>query len=272
MTSRRTSRRRQLVWALVWISSGSAIWLFGSVTRWRPSDWLAARQLGYWIQWSPRRLRIHDASPRNFSRNAIVGYVGTHLHESRAAVWRHVDGKLVLVPKLSANKIPRNATATCSSGEFVVGMGFDATSDVFGWIHSPNADPVQIPGFGKGHVRPRAVNNRGHVVGIARGSNGFPAFLWTEADGVQALGTTGRPYDINDKGWVIGNHSHGHAFLWRPDQGLTKIPSPPGLRDGMAVAINEHGHVLVDASSGTARNQLLSTYLWSENHGYREVP
>ena len=86
---------------------------------------------------------------------------------------------------------------------------------------------------------PNAINPRGDIVGFsnfseADGGNLRPhAFLWTESDGIEDLGTLPAPLDDNSDAWglnkrrqLVGSScdvdGNCHAFLWQ-DGAMTDL-------------------------------------------------
>jgi uncharacterized membrane protein len=80
-----------------------------------------------------------------------------------------------------------------------------------------------------------AVNDRGHVVGIARdASTGeVTGFLWTPQKGYQTIAANVRPLDINERGQVVGEKCvfgedcpfPPSGFLWSASEGLRDLGS-----------------------------------------------
>ena len=91
-----------------------------------------------------------------------------------------------------------------------------------------------------------AINERGHVVGVANGR----AFLWRNGQ-VTYLGY-GDATDINNHDEIVGNFDFSSGFLWR-DGVITPLP-------GRAAAINDRGEVV-----GTSYSDYYSSaFLWRD--------
>lgn len=97
-------------------------------------------------------------------------------------------------------------------------------------------------------AHPRAVNDRGEVVGYLQGGDPFRErpFHWSPATGLAVIppavaGGAGQgwAYDVNDAGEVVGAVDGG-PFLWSPAGGFGRL----GIVDGRALAVNDAGVVV----------------------------
>ena len=88
------------------------------------------------------------------------------------------------------------------------------------------------------------------------------AMTWTQGGGLIDLGTFGGVYSsagaANNKGQVVGASHDGvvaRAFVWTSAQGMVDLNTrlrhaPPGLHLINAIAINDSGHIVVEANTG----------------------
>lgn len=126
------------------------------------------------------------------------------------------------------------------------------------------------PGSGMVDIAPPAVQT--WMTGLsangrAIGQVGDPivpthAMTWTQGGGLIDLGTFGGVYSsaggVNDKGQVVGAAHDGveaRAFVWTGAHGMVDLNTrlrhaPPGLRLINAIAINDKGHIVVEANTG----------------------
>lgn len=130
-----------------------------------------------------------------------------------------------------------------------------------------------------------AINDDGTVVGVAAtdifvpqfGTNQSHAFRWTQAEGLQDLGTLpgghgSTAYDINDLGQVTGISDDGgftsHAVVWSPST-ITTIPNIDAQRVPVyGLFINDAGWVV-----GTASAPGGSIYfLYKDGQSYELLP
>ena len=86
-------------------------------------------------------------------------------------------------------------------------------------------------------TEPRAINNRGDVVGYPFVDGRDIAFLWTRRHGYEVIAENALPNDINNRGEVVGlldlcetSQCVQNGFLWNRQQGLSRStrshPSP----------------------------------------------
>lgn len=111
----------------------------------------------------------------------------------------------------------------------VVGFGPNGVS-LAAFVWTPAAGFVFLPGLAGGEtmrVHPRAIDDRGRVVGMAMtGAGDFHAFLWDPVTGMVDLNTlvTGGTFqlveglDISETGVIVGRGFHGAA--WGPERGF----------------------------------------------------
>jgi probable HAF family extracellular repeat protein len=120
---------------------------------------------------------------------------------------------------------------------------------------------------------PRAINDRGEVVGESEGGQ-MIAYSWTRTGGMVNLGTNGADHsyalDVNSHGLVVGGNELGyyetyHALVWRPDHSVIDLGTLPGDDTSEGIAVNDHGQV-VGVSYGSG---LYQTFSWTQAGGMR---
>jgi probable HAF family extracellular repeat protein len=99
-----------------------------------------------------------------------------------------------------------------------------------------------------------AVSNNGVVVGTATdGSNNSRAFRWTQATGMQDLGTFGgshsAAFDLSADGsivvgWARTSDGYGRAFRWTQSSGMTNPGNPSFGNYSAANAVSADGSVI----------------------------
>lgn len=109
------------------------------------------------------------------------------------------------------------------------------------------------------------------------------AFMWSSGSGITDLGAdvdaTGHSvaYDVNDLGWVVGNHSPSgistfsrRGFLWQPGGSVTFLPfvDPVNAPSMEAFAINNSGLVVGDSSGNTGTH----AFQWDAINGVGTIP
>jgi probable HAF family extracellular repeat protein len=115
-----------------------------------------------------------------------------------------------------------------------------------------------------------AINNKGEVTGYANVFGGSQrAFLWTNEDGLQDLGTLGGEesfgWGLNDKSEVVGNSTNEvrtqRAFFWSAKNGMTEFQTAsPGYSS--ARDINNASLAVGTSSIG---NGISHATLWPSN-------
>jgi probable HAF family extracellular repeat protein len=131
------------------------------------------------------------------------------------------------------------------------------------------------------------INARGDVIGrsTTAGEVEIHAFLWTEKDGMQDLGTLGgvysQPFAINDSGEITGfstvaGDAEFHAVVWLPGGGKGQAAAPQ-IRDlgtaggsvSEAIALNSQGDVV--GVSNTAGDLETHAFLWTQRDGMKDL-
>lgn len=126
-----------------------------------------------------------------------------------------------------------------------------------------------------------AINGTGQVVGSSVTATGEThAFLWTQAGGMQDLGTLLGPHGggtsaaaaINGAGQVVGVSTTlsgwSHAFLWTQAGGMQDLGTLPGGVRSWASGINSAGEVV--GSSVTLSGQERA-FLWTQAGGMQDL-
>ncbi len=122
-------------------------------------------------------------------------------------------------------------------------------------------------------IDPRALNDRGQVVGIMMVSGQTHLFLWDRTGGTHDLGpATGRECAINDAGQILAamiDPNGNPQTCLRDPNGAVQLLGIPGA----ATALNNHGQVVgwfatvVDNRGREARH----AFLWDRANGMRDL-
>ncbi len=145
---------------------------------------------------------------------------------------------------------------------FIVG-GVDGNGIAATWT-GPNAFDVVGPGIFSQFLD---VNDQGEAVGYFNTGGAIHAMRWTEAGGIQDIGTL-RPgsytyaHGINNLGQIVGNDQQGgqRPYLWSPSTGMTALTILPGAINGIAFDINDAGMVVGESHGATGINNAV---LWT---------
>lgn len=147
----------------------------------------------------------------------------------------------------------------------VAGSAWAATGDSF--------RVTRLPEWQGQRLTPRAMNDRGQVVGAMHAPGGpSHLFLWDRVSGVLDLGPAlARSSDINNKGQIVGTvfrvAEKTLAFLRDPDGRVEFIGGAE--RESVAQAINDQGQVV-----GRTFNPMRGVYhgfVWDRANGMREL-
>jgi len=182
------------------------------------------------------------------AREQIAGTTPEH----RAAVWSKKSGVSVIpLPTDASTSTPNSINR---SGH-VVGTAYDPSYKVLqGFEYYRGRMKV----FSGQQVRLTAINDANEIVGesVPAGKSSSEPTLWR--NGKRFLLTTccgGSALSINAHGDVVGDSydSHGNytASLWNNHGDLTRLGPPD--RASIAIAINQHGSVAIQASSRIMR-------------------
>jgi probable HAF family extracellular repeat protein len=198
--------------------------------------------------------------------------VSPQVFQFEAALWRP-DGQVQELPPLPGDTVGAalwlnnygqvvGSSGGCADGG--VFPAFDGTHAVL-W---QNGVPVNLGNLGGGMVAlGQSINDLGDVVGcadLASDAPGFPfvqlhAFLWTQAAGMQDIGTVGTdftsfPFAINNNGQTVGascdDMGNCRAFLWQNKAMIdlnTLVPADSPLDLAFAFVINDAGEIAGEA-------------------------
>jgi probable HAF family extracellular repeat protein len=162
-----------------------------------------------------------------------------------------------------------SAAAAVNAAGQVVGWSVTAEGTPHAFFWSPSQGMIDLGTLGaligvdgqplRGAISfASAVNDAGQVVGSSDSPSGHHAFLWTQAEGMIALGTLegSRGFSvarkINQAGQIIGVSTHPrgadlHAFSWTKAGGMIDLGTLGGPWSS-AVAVNSGGQVVGSAS------------------------
>jgi len=132
--------------------------------------------------------------------------------------------------------------------------------------------PIPLNGFPSIASIGYDINNAGQIVGGAAFDTRLSdqAFFWTQAGGLQGLGTEPSYLSwagqVNEKGLVIGTLYSSpvdrNGFIWSRDNGLLVVGTP-GVADSDVTDVNNRGQVL-----GFQNGQ---GFIWTRNEGFVDL-
>ncbi|MFC4616786.1 hypothetical protein ACFO3K_18815 [Cellulomonas algicola] len=147
----------------------------------------------------------------------------------------------------------------------------DFSRNPFVWTRGTRVDLGPVPGFAGPSSRLVDLDDRGRVLGIGLGPESFElGYLWSAG----TFTPIGDPFvfggnavvDLSDSGWVLGTAYQGGPFLWRAGV-QTWLGLPPGIGEALPVAVDEHGHAVLNLRADPAGTE--RAYRWD---GRRYVP
>lgn len=147
----------------------------------------------------------------------------------------------------------------------------DFSSNPFVWTRGTRVDLGPVPDFAGPSSRLVDLDDRGRVLGIGLGPESFElGYLWSAG----TFTPIGDPFvfggnavvDLSDSGWVLGTAYEGGPFLWRAGV-QTWLGLPPGVGEAVPVAVDEHGHAVLNLRADPAGTE--RAHRWD---GRRYVP
>ena len=121
-----------------------------------------------------------------------------------------------------------------------------------------------------------AINSSNEVVGyyFPNGSNTTTGFTWTQAGGLQNLGSSGTlAYAINNAGTVVGqtqlSNGNRHAFSYAPNTGIKDLGTLGGSSSS-ALSVTNKGWIVGNSMTVVAGRGLLHGFLWTPTAGMQD--
>jgi probable HAF family extracellular repeat protein len=159
-------------------------------------------------------------------------------------------------------------------------VGFSDTSanqeHAFLWTQDSGMQDLTPNVTSNGGSTAMAINSSNQVVGyyFPNGSNNTTGFTWTQAGGLQNLGTVGTlAFAINDAGTVVGQspvaNAYKHAFSWTQAEGMTDLGTLSGGVESSALSINNKGWIVGTSLTSTGKG-LLHGFLWTPSAGMKD--
>jgi probable HAF family extracellular repeat protein len=260
----------------------------GLVRQYTTGEWLAlnswhrqvaGNRAGKAVVWSDSGARVLTLPDMTYAEARSINdwgrVVGTYHRRADDATlayrWSPWSGTTVL-PGLSSHE---SAANDINHANDAVGYSAVAAHQKRAVLW-PMAGGIRELGMLPGHAGSDAVaiSNKGHVAvaswpaGLSSvGATRPRAALWTEAGGLQPLGTFGGeisvPADVNAWGEVVGTSTtadgQAHAFVWYPSTGMVRLDEG-GAGRSKALAINSWGDIV-----GTLNDGELVAWVWENN-------
>jgi probable HAF family extracellular repeat protein len=159
-------------------------------------------------------------------------------------------------------------------------VGFADTSanlqHAFLWTQGSGMQDLTPNVTSKGGSTAMAINSSSQVVGyyFPNGSNNTTGFTWTQAGGLQNLGTVGTlAFAINDAGTVVGQSpvtsGYKHAFSWTQAGGMIDLGTLTGGVESSALSVNNKGWIAGTSLLSTEKGYLHG-FLWTPSAGMKD--
>ena len=191
----------------------------------------------------------------------------------QAFVWQPTTGAQWLGSlggNLSAAKGINNSAA-------VVGLSYTAaqTQHAFLWTQGSGMQDLTPDLTSIGGGTATAINSSNQVAGyyVPNGSSRTLGFIWTQAGGLQSLGSAGTLANaVNDSGTVVGQspdaNGNRHAFSWTQAGGIKDLGTLGGGQSS-ALSINSRGWI-VGTSLTNSGTGILHGFLWTPSGGMQD--
>jgi len=158
----------------------------------------------------------------------------------------------------------------------VVGLSYTAanTQHAFLWTQGSGMQDLTPDLTSIGGGTAMAINSSNQVAGyyVPNGSSRTLGFIWTQAGGLQSLGSAGTLANaVNDSGTVVGQspaaNGDRHAFVGTQAGGIKDLGTLGG--ESSALSINSRGWIVGTSltSSGTG---ILHGFLWTPSGGMQD--
>jgi probable HAF family extracellular repeat protein len=159
----------------------------------------------------------------------------------------------------------------------VVGFSYTAADEqhAFLWTQTAGLQDLTPAVTSLGGATAEAINSSNQVVGyyFPNGTRNTLGFFWTEAGGLQDIGTPGTiAYGINDSGTVVGQSpvadGSEHAFSWTQAGGITDLGTLGGSASS-ALGVNSLGWI-VGTSLTNLGTGVTHGFLWTPSAGMQD--
>lgn len=188
----------------------------------------------------------------------------------RGFVWTAAGGMQVLPPLGGSTTATSHARAINHAGH-IAGSAQTPAGETHAlvWM-APDQEPLDLGAFGGTYSAASDLNDLGQVTGSYASGGNRSAILWSET-GVVALGQLNggdtEARGINNRGHVVGFATFDdftqRAFLWTSENGMQDLGLPEGTIRSRATAINDAGHIAVEAEiEDGSGNVLERAFLW----------
>ncbi len=160
----------------------------------------------------------------------------------------------------------------------VVGLSYTASNNqhAFFWTATSGMQDLTPTLTSIGGAAAVAVNSSNQVVGyyFPNGSNDTLGFTWTQAGGLQNLGSAGTlAYSINDSGTIVGRTrvagGNSHAFSATAAAGIVELGTLGGTSSS-ALGINNRGWIVGTSIKTVSGQGLLHGFLWTPANGMQD--